>query len=687
MQSPFTFLLAGGMDMVTPRIAVPAGRVMAGVNIEPAERGYRRTGGYERFSGLPKPSDATYLYVPFQLGTGAISAGDTVTGSISGATGIAGTTATVQSGSYLTSNAAGYITVVGITGAFLTGEYLVSSGTPLLKIASTPLERQAPTDVLDRAWLAAEMERRRALIQAPAGQGPIRGVWTYKGDVYCFRNNVGATAGVMWKATALGWSQVALGETVDFTAGSSEILEGGTLTRGGVTATIQRVVLVSGVWSGSAAGYIVISGRSGGSFGAGAATATGGGAATLSGAQSAITLPAGGKYRFANHNFGGAGYGERMYGVNGVGRAFEFDGATLVPIRAPLSANVDKPSHIGIFAEHLFLAYPGGGVLHSNLGNPREFSATEDAGEHNIGTDPTNVIANAQAALVFFGKGRITYLTGSSNDDWVLQTLTDSAGALPDSAAMMLEPFYVDDRGIRRLSATNTLGDWRMGTVSDLVSPFFDSKQRQGVAPAVALRVRSKDQYRLYLADGTGMAVYIGRKNPECLPFELPLVAYTACSGEDALGREVLFVGGADGMVYQMDIGPSFDGQEVLSWMRLHFVAPSGTHIDYRWDKVTLEIDGSAQNTIHVSAEYDYAGEESAPGSEDAFTVSGGGAFWDAGYWNQFVWDAPAQGLAEAYLDGYGSNCSLAIISKSTVEEPFTLSSARFLTTTRRQKR
>lgn len=687
MQSPFTFLLTGGMDLVTPRIAVPPGRVQAGVNFEPAERGYRRTGGYERFDGRLKPSEATYFNVNFVNGEGNIPAGTTVTGSVSGATGIVTIAPTVETGSFGGNNATGWLILVTTSGTFQINDWLVVGVDPRVQIM-TLLARLAPTDALNKQWIQDEMERRRALIAAPPGQGPVRGVGTYLGDVYAFRNNIGATEGTMWKATLAGWVQVTFGETIEFTAGTAEIRDGGTLTAGAVTATINRVVLVSGTWSaGTAAGYIVISGRAGGDFAAGAATATGGGAATLSGASTAVTLPPGGKYRFVNHNFGGARSGERMYWATGSGTAFEFDGVSAVPIRAPLPNGIDKPVHLGVFAEHLFLAYRGGSILHSNIGNPRQFSATEDAGEHNIGTDPTNIIANAQTALVFFGKKRISYLTGSDNDTWQLKTLTDSAGAITDTAAMILEPFYVDDRGIRRLSATDALGDWRMGTVSDLISPIFDHKSRAGVTPTAAIRVRALNQYRLYFSDGSGVVVYVGRKSPECLPFELPVSAYVACSGEDALGREVLYVGGADGMVYQMDVGPSFDGQSVFAWMRLHFVSPGGTHLDYRWDKVTLEIDGTSENTIKVTAEYDYAGEDAPPGVEADFSVAGGGTFWDAGLWDQFIWDAPVQGLANAYLDGYGSNCSVAIFSDGTYEEPYTLSSARFLTTSRRQQR
>ena len=58
---------------------------------------------------------------------------------------------------------------------------------------------------------------RRALITAPTGSGPVRGVCYYAGSTYAFRDNAGGTAGAMWKSSAGGWVAVALNEEVAFT--------------------------------------------------------------------------------------------------------------------------------------------------------------------------------------------------------------------------------------------------------------------------------------------------------------------------------------------------------------------------------------------------------------------------------------------------------------------------------------
>lgn len=61
--------------------------------------------------------------------------------------------------------------------------------------------RPAPSGGADAAAIAA----RRAAIQPVPGEGPIHGVWVYKGKVYAFRNAVGGASCVMWESSGSGW--------------------------------------------------------------------------------------------------------------------------------------------------------------------------------------------------------------------------------------------------------------------------------------------------------------------------------------------------------------------------------------------------------------------------------------------------------------------------------------------------
>jgi hypothetical protein len=82
------FALKGGLNLVTPPLAIPDGMVRESLNFEvDIDGGYRRVAGYERFDGRPQPSDAVYRVIPCTFNA-SVSTGNTITGAVSGATGV-----------------------------------------------------------------------------------------------------------------------------------------------------------------------------------------------------------------------------------------------------------------------------------------------------------------------------------------------------------------------------------------------------------------------------------------------------------------------------------------------------------------------------------------------------------------------------------------------------------------------
>ena len=113
----------------------------------------------------------------------------------------------------------------------------------------------------------------RTDIGAIPGSGIVRGLVMINDIWYGFRDNAGGTAGAIYKSTNIGWTLIPLLNEVKFTGGGTATpADGAVLTQGAVTATVRRVVLRSGAWSGTAAGNFVIDAPSGGNFAAGAAT-------------------------------------------------------------------------------------------------------------------------------------------------------------------------------------------------------------------------------------------------------------------------------------------------------------------------------------------------------------------------------------------------------------------------------
>jgi hypothetical protein len=626
-QRTATFLLQGGLDLVTPAIAVPAGRAIAGLNYEPDVSGYQRIGGYERYDGRPSPS--------------------------------------------------------------------------------------AGSD-------SADTTARRAAITAVPGHGPVRGVWIYDRHVYAFRDTVSGD-GAMYRDSPSGWEQMSFGDVVFFINGTQaftagQVVGGGTSS---ASARIERVALRSGTFSGGdATGYLVVSNLTGAFENAETITDGLAGSAECSGSQ-AVELTGGGVYDFENHNFYGAASNLRMYFTNGVQTAFEWDGRVLSPIltgtdvgplslasfvltrsgdniltrdsgRVLLRTDFDKPLHVKQFSEHLFLTFAGGSVIFSGIGEPLDYRVIAGAGEIGLSDEITGMLSSAASALMVFGRDRVSYLTGRDATTFVLNPLSSGSGAYPLTMQMMDQPMFLDDGGVRRLSTTDAFGDWRMGTLTQAIEPIFLRRRKADIRASASLRVKARDQYRLFYADGAGITIYLGREIAECMPFRLPVAVTCACAGElnPAQGGERMFAGTENGFVHELDVGTSFDGAEINAFIRFPWNSVGAPVTDKRYHKATIEGDMPSDATLGVAFDVNYARPGEVSGARDDTTVAAGSRTdRPIDVYANIDWTRPDQGVLETWLDGIGRNIAITVISDATNEEPHTLSALTLNFTPRKLNR
>jgi hypothetical protein len=682
--------MRGGLDLVTPHMQKAPGFLISALNYESEARGYRRVLGYERLDGRPKPSAAGYFILNFDAGQTEIAEDDVVTGATSGATGIALRTATVDTGTWGGGDAAGWVALYNVSGTFQDDENLQVSAATVAVANGAALADAASTDDLNTALRLEAVEKRRAAISAVPGSGPVRGIFTLSGDIYAFRDNAGATACVMHKATASGWAAQTFGHTLAFTAGTAAFSEGDTVTGGSssATATVERVIVTGGTWgAGDAVGYLVLSGVSG-TFTSSETISSAGGSATGGGAQAAITLPPGGKYRTAVHNFFGASNLRRAYCANGTGRAFEWDGSVMAPINTGLSAALDKPQFVSVHSNHLLLGYAGGAVLGSGTGLPLSFLAADGAFEIGLGEDITGIQRASRTATVITGRNILSYLVGTDSTNIELRDIADDSGAIADTLQAVGKPYFLDDIGVRDLATAQTFGDWQIGTVTTLIEPYITGRRTGGKAVTGALRVRSRSQYRLFYEDGEGVSIYFGRKNPECMLFTLGFTPKCLHSGDDADGYEILLAGDDEGWVFQLDAGTSADGEVITAYLRTTFLHQSAPNRDKRYHRAFIDVDSGGEGTaLSYVADFGYGSDDSPSGVEQSTDLAGGGGIWDVATWDAFVWDASIQGQAIADLDGIGENVSLAIMSDATDEAPHTIASLTINYTPRRMQR
>lgn len=670
------FPLIGGADLVTPAIIVDPGRARPSVNYEPSERGYQRVDGFERFDGRPKPSEASYWILDYDAGTAAISESNTVTGATSGATGEALTDAIIESGSYVGNDAAGYIVLVNVVGTFQNDENLQVSAVTKSVADGVVKALGADTDALNDTYLQDAIETTRTdILVVPTSSGNMRGVWIYGGNNYAFRDNAGGTAADMYKESTAGWVKQDLGETLTFTSGGTyEVVEGDTVTgaTSAATGVVKRIILTTGTsWAGAdAAGRFIVYSVSGTFQSENLDVGANANVATIAADAVPNTLQPAGRYEFVNANFGGHAGTNRMYGVDGVSLGFEWDGSVFVPIITGMTT--DTPAHVHAHKKHLFYSFSGGSVQHSGIGTPYVWTILSGATEIAIGEEITGFSGTATKTLAIFGRNSVNILYGTSAADWELAELTDEAGAIEWTVQLIGSPIYMDDQGLRSLETTQAFGDFKLGTLTKLVDPIFKQKKKAGVTPIASVRVRAKDQYRLFFSDGTGMTLYLGRREAEIMPFDLGKAVHCICSGEDSAGNEVILFGSTDGYVYQLDAGTSFDGSAVDAYVRLPFNHVGSPDRHKQWRKIVIETDAQVNSTISVLANFGFGDPEQPVGAEETFTIGGGGGYWNLDNWNEFYWSAQAEGVAQVHIEGEGTNMSVLLASNATYEDAHT---------------
>ena len=667
----------GGLDTVSPPIKIPPGFARLAQNYEQdINGGYTRCYGYERYSGKARPSDAAYAILTCSVS--GVSLADVLTDDAGTSF---GTVIALPSGQAV---------LTLITGTFSTGNVKVG-GVVKGTCTGAQVVDGAATAALHATYRNLAADVYRALIAAVPGSGSILGVWVYDDVVYAFRNNAGATAVDMYKSTASGWSQVALGRELSFTSGGTYVVaEGDTITgaTSAATAVVTRVVLTSGSWAaGTAAGKFIFASDTGTFQAENLNVGANLNVATIAGDSSAITfaVPTG-RFEFVNANFAGGVTTQRMYGCDGKNRGFEFDGTVFVPIDTGMTT--DRPEHVAAHKNHLFFSFIGS-VQHSSPGNPYVWSAVVGASEIALGDRITGFILQpggaTEAALAIVTRNEISVLYGTSTSDWELIPFKQQAGGYAHTLQRLGPTIMFDDRGLTTLQSSQNYGNFADATISKLVQSWLREKRTLTTASCI---VRDKNQYRLFFSDGS--ALYVTFDNgkvvgmlPQMLVDEVRCIA----SAELNDGSEAIYYGSDDGFVYQMEKGTSFDGDAIEAYLYLAYNHSGSPRQQKQYRRAMLEVFGEGYATIAFSYELGYSTTNIDQPGTQTVAMSLSPAYWDAAVWDSFVFDGISLLPNEVDLAGTAENISIVIRSSSDEHVPTRISGLTLQYTPRRQLR
>lgn len=672
---PDIIIMQGGVDQMTPLMQLKSGVLRDALNFEAnILGGYSRIYGYERYDGTALPSSQTSQAVFISSFVNIPTVGQTLTGATSGATG------------YILEVSANYVLVTAVTGAFVTPE-TVKVGATVIGTTASP-QILTPAEQVAHTALAANY--RRGFIAAVPGSGPVRGVFVYNDILYAFRDNVSATATLLYQASGTSWVNVPYFNEISFTAGTTVPVEGATLTQGGVTATLKRAVLQSGVWQGSASGRLIITNPAGGSFAAGAAT-IGGTTLTLSGPSTAITFATGGLFETIAGNFSGQSSTFRVYGCDGANRCWEFDGTTLVPISTGFTP--DTPKHISIHKNYLFVSVQGS-LGFSAPGLPYDWTALDGAGVIAFGENITNIMelpgSQATATMGVWTLHNTFMLYGTGQSSWNPVPFNTGTGAYDYTAENMAHTYVFDSMGIIDMQTVLNYGNFASSSITFNVNKFIIQERSKVQASCLH---RSKSQYRLFFNDGyalycTTLQGQYGQSNTTYnMPVQFPNPVNCVTATKLSTGTEVAYFGSTNGYVYKMESGTSFDGTAISSW--LTFVANSvgSPQTEKHFRHARVEAVGQSYFNFMFGYILGYGSTDIVGNNKVQYENNASTPYWDQFTWDAFTWDGGSITPIDCDMQGDAENYAITLNSSSDAFYPFSVNSIIVNYSPRRIKR
>lgn len=669
-----TVSLGGGLDLLSSSQMARPGSAVLAINYESAfGGGWASVGGIERFSGKPRPSDAEYTFLAAD-GMDGIVEGDTVTGLDSGATGVC---------IYVADET---LALTKVVGTFRVGEELQVLGTTR---AVNSGAGQALSASLDNTLLALAAQNYAADISAVPGSGAIRGIAALGAVVYAWRDNAGGTAMVLHKSTAAGWVAVEMFYELSFTVGGgTQPTEGSTITQGGVTATLKRVVLEDGTYaSTTAAGRYIISAPAGGSFVAGALAGTLGtvpAAATGVYIGTQITLAPGGRVLTDQFNFTASTGTRRLYGCDGVNREFEFDGTVYVPLT---SGQATKARVVRCHANHLFFGFTGS-LQHSGILAPYQFTAISGGAELGTGDVITGMCtlpgSSERAAMLVTCQDSVYVLYGNAADgdySWTFIPVSRDAGGNIYSLEDCGVPLFHDTPGVRSLKAVQEFGNFTWNLESRLIEQIV--KERTPIASCFS---KALSRYRLFFSDGSAVSGTPGPKGWEWSQISYGTKDIRIAYSTEVAGLTRTFYGDASGYVYEADVGRSFDGEAIEGILHLHGLNQKQPGTDKTYRGLSVETMGNSAFTLYSRVEFNDGDPATDPSVVFESNSYGAGALWDRSDWDASFWDTRRQDSQRLGHTGYGFNIN-AIFSLSSAEElPYTIKTITVFYTSRKTR-
>lgn len=612
-------------------------------NFEPSvEGGYRRVLGYEKYDGDAVPTYGNPLV------HGSSQTGTTL----------------VIGNLFFEPQDGDTFTIAGVTGTYTIAAVGVSynSTTKRATLTLTTSLDSSPAD--------------KAAVTFTSNRGLIRGLAAWENFGIAVRNNN------VYSSTGSGWTRINVPSygTVLVDGGSQT---GGSLVVDGLTAAPQvgdtfTIAGVELIYTVSSPVTVV----------AGVATiAINPNLDSSPADNAAITFltanrTSNNKNRFAKYRIGTT---EKLAGVDGTNYPFIYDGVTYRQLNSAPS-DVQAAEHVVFFKNQLFFA-KGDVLTFTAPYTDNDFNTANGAGNLSVGSKITGIVV-FRDVLIIFAEDKIDKLTGNTLADFVLQPITRNIGCVDTDTIQEIgsDVMFLGPDGLRLLSATDRIGDIDLAVVSKPIQKEVTDVLTANTSFASVV-IKKKSQYRLLgfnnNINATSATGILGTQlaGEDSMYFgwaELRgIKAYVADSDYRDNLETVLF-SNADGYVYEMESGNSFDGANILATFSTPFVPITDPRVRKTFYKLFLYTDpqGSVDVAVSLKLDFDDAGVIQPPAIVFSNTTGVVGFYGSPNsIYGTTLYGNKLKKLFQSQLIGSGFTVSLQFVSDSS-DPPFSLDAA-----------
>lgn len=391
------------------------------------------------------------------------------------------------------------------------------------------------------------------------------------------------------------------------------------------------------------------------------------------------------------YNFG---LGKKIYGVTGIGKAFEFDPATTGLSAITTGMPVDAPTRLAVHKNRLFVAFSSS-VQWSAAADPFTWSVIVGAGEINVGDEVTSmhsvIGSDSSSALVIATRTKLCILYGDSVANFTLVTVSPEIGVHPATFQQFGVPLFMSDFGVTTLAAAQTFGNFAAATITSQVQKFINEHRSKATCSVL---VRSLNQYRIFFNDRTALYITMsGAGKPLGItPMRFPFTVRRAISLINPVDdKEItLVITEEHDRVLRLDTGRRFDNDPIDFFAILAYNNMRSARELKAFRKAVLEIQAETGYVqFYAGADVDYGGYY-RKASLDQLVQDPNinqAASWDVFNWDEFTYDASPLTPVDVKIDGTGENVSLRMRNRSEMVDSFTWTAGILHYSKRRSKR